>query len=514
MVPGALSRMQYGFVLDQRRCTGCHACTIACKAENRVAVGDFRTWVKHVEVGHFPAVRRHFAVLRCNQCTAAPCITICPVAALHRRPDGIVDLDRGACIGCQACMQACPYDAIYLDRATGAAGKCHFCAHRIDQGLLPACESVCPEAAIVSGDLHDPHSRVSGLLATVPLATVRRPELGIGPNVFYLGAHPAALEPASAREADGYQCSDRRRPKLPLRPRDGARLLRADARVVQDVGHAMPWGNQVAAHLVGKAVAAGAALWAPFLALSPAHAGALRDFAPEAVGLAFLALALLLAVLALRRRRRFGSVLRLPMGASWLVRGASTLVAFGALVAAILLARLCGLQGLAEGLRWTNLVGGSLAAASTAFLFAQCAGRDLWQRTRTLLPHLLVQALCAGGAVLLPFVPDHKLGIAAGAAALLHHALALGERLARHETHHARLAAALLPALPATGGSRLSAFHAGLATTTAAGLLGGLLTAGGYAHPLSLSLCAVLSLVGLLLHQRAWLHAGQLPPRS
>ena len=130
--------MQLGFVIDQRSCIGCHACTVACKAENGVAIGNFRTWVKYVESGTFPDSRRDFAVLRCNHCATAPCARICPVTALHKRADGVVDLDRDACIGCGACMQACPYDAIYLDEDTGVAGKCHLCAHRLERKLVAA----------------------------------------------------------------------------------------------------------------------------------------------------------------------------------------------------------------------------------------------------------------------------------------------------------------------------------------------------------------------------------------
>ena len=85
--------MQYGFVIDHRKCIGCHACTVACKSENEVPVGDFRTWVKYVDKGTFPEVKRHFTVLRCNHCDAAPCVEICPTVALHKRPDAIVDLD-------------------------------------------------------------------------------------------------------------------------------------------------------------------------------------------------------------------------------------------------------------------------------------------------------------------------------------------------------------------------------------------------------------------------------------
>ena len=107
--------MRYGFVIDHRKCIGCHACTVACKEENRVPLGSFRTWVKYVEKGTFPDTRRYFSVLRCNHCDDAPCVTICPTVALYRRPDGIVDFDNRRCIGCKSCMQACPYDALYID---------------------------------------------------------------------------------------------------------------------------------------------------------------------------------------------------------------------------------------------------------------------------------------------------------------------------------------------------------------------------------------------------------------
>src|SRR5204862_5428372 len=138
--PGSIGRMsaQYGFVIDQRKCIGCHACTVACKAENDVPLGSFRTWVKYTEKGVFPEVKRHFSVLRCNHCDAAPCVTICPVNALTKRPDAIVDLDRDACIGCRACMQACPYDALSFNEDLGTTEKCHYCAHRTEVGLEPA----------------------------------------------------------------------------------------------------------------------------------------------------------------------------------------------------------------------------------------------------------------------------------------------------------------------------------------------------------------------------------------
>jgi Fe-S-cluster-containing dehydrogenase component len=173
---------KFGFVIDHRKCIGCHACTLACKAENDVPVGAFRTWVKYVEKGQFPNTRRYFTVLRCNHCTDAPCVTICPTVALYKRPDGIVDFNGDRCIGCKSCMQACPYDALYIDPNTHTAAKCHYCAHRTEIGLQPACVVVCPEQAIVSGDLDDPLSRISQLVAR-ETASVRRPEQGTKPNV-------------------------------------------------------------------------------------------------------------------------------------------------------------------------------------------------------------------------------------------------------------------------------------------------------------------------------------------
>jgi Fe-S-cluster-containing dehydrogenase component/formate-dependent nitrite reductase membrane component NrfD len=505
--------MQYGFVLDQRRCIGCHACTVACKAENEVPLGDFRTWVKYTEVGIFPAVRRHFAVLRCNQCTKAPCVTICPVTALHKRPDGIVDLDKDVCIGCKACMQACPYDALYLNEDSGGAEKCHFCAHRVEQGLKPACEIVCPEEAIVSGDLHDPQSRPSRLIRTVEGAMVRRPEQGTGPNVWYLGAHEASLEPGTAQEPTMYLWSDRRLPPPPLPAADALKTQRADARVVLDVDHKLHWGWKVAAYLVTKGIAAGACLWAPFVAFMPAQ-GFARDWLPELLGLLFLGITTALLVLDLKRPAKFLSLVLRPNTDSWLVKGAWVLMAFGGLSTLILAARACGLGGLADGLRWTNVVPASLTAAYTAFLFAQCEGRDLWQRTNVLLPHLLVQALCVGGIALLPFVPDRPLALAVLALAVLHHALGLFERFGRHHTRNAQQAAAMMPVVPAWRGTRLSALHLGLSTSTGAAALAMLLVQGSAANPLALGVCALMVIAGLFLYEQAYVRAGQLPPLS
>jgi Fe-S-cluster-containing dehydrogenase component/formate-dependent nitrite reductase membrane component NrfD len=505
--------MQYGFVLDQRRCIGCHACTVACKSENEVPLGDFRTWVKYTEVGSFPAVKRHFAVLRCNQCTSAPCVTICPVTALNKRPDGIVDLDKDVCIGCKACMQACPYDALYLNEDTGGAEKCHFCAHRVEQGLKPACEVVCPEEAIISGNLHDPNSKVSTLVREVQGARVRRPEQGTGPNVWYLGAHEASLEPGTAQESEMYLWSDRRLPPPPLPEADAERTMRPDARVVLDVDHKLHWGWKVSSYLVTKGVAAGACLWAPFVSTNAAP-GFARDYLPELLGLLFLGITTVLLVADLKRPKLFLSLLLRPNTKSWLVKGAWVLMAFGGVTSAILVARFFGMDSVATGLRWTNLVPASLAAAYTAFLFAQCEGRDLWQRTNVLLPHLLIQALAIGGALLLPFLPDTRLAIAVVILALAHHALGMLERFGKHHTRNAQQAAAMMPVVPAWRGSKRSAFHLGLALSTGAACLSLLLVQGGIHNPAALLICAIAAAAGLFFYEQAYVRAGQLPPLS
>ena len=199
--------MRYGFVIDQNRCIGCHACTVACKVEHNVPIGVNRTWVKYIEKGHFPATSRHFAVLRCNHCDDAPCVEICPTVALFRREDGIIDFDSNRCIGCKSCMQACPYDALYIDPNTNTAAKCNFCAHRVEVGLQPACEIACPVEAIISGDFDDPESRVSTIVATQK-TTVRKPHKGTQPKLAYVGVDEDLLQPSRIESDSTYMWAD------------------------------------------------------------------------------------------------------------------------------------------------------------------------------------------------------------------------------------------------------------------------------------------------------------------
>jgi Fe-S-cluster-containing dehydrogenase component len=408
--------VQLGFVIDHSRCIGCHACTVACKSENDVPVGDFRTWVKYTERGSFPDVKRSFAVLRCNQCTNPPCVTICPVAALEKGAQGIVDVDPQACIGCKSCMQACPYDALYINDASGTAEKCHFCAHRVETGLAPACAVVCPTEAIVPGDFHDPDSRVSRLKATGQLRA-RKTEAETGPNVFYRDAEPAGLDPSLTNTAGGYLWANQQ-PGVQLDAQTfealerkalahQAREQEAQARTTYDVAHAPLWGWKVGLYLFTKSVAAGVLLaWIPmFLALGEADARGAEPGWRLVLGsaLAFLVVTVALLVGDLKRPGRFLFLLLRPNWNSWLVRGGIILGAYGLLLFVLGAVSASGLV-VGPALGYALLAAAALAAAATAvytaWLFGQAKGRVLWMR-RGLALHLLAQAWAAGSAWML-----------------------------------------------------------------------------------------------------------------
>ena len=498
--------MQYGFVIDHRRCIGCHACTVACKQENDVPVGNFRTWVKYVEKGRFPEIRRHFAVLRCNHCTNAPCVTICPVNALEKRKDGIVDLDRDVCIGCRACMQACPYDAIYLNEELGAVEKCHFCAHRVEKGLEPACVIVCPEQAIIAGDLHDPNSKVAHLVAEHKTLQ-RRVEQKTGPNVHYVGIEPVALHPGAAERPPTYLWSER--PKHKPEPWPASLPVIRDTRVTLDAGHKVEWGFGVAAYLVTKGIAAGAALFAPFAA-ALGLAGFAADWLPELVALAFVTLTTFLLVEDLARPKLFLTLLTRGNKKSWLVKGAYILIAFSMTVSATLAARFFGFEALVQPLRWVNAVLGLGVAGYTAFLFAQCEGRDLWQ-SKLLLPQLVAQAVALGGAALLPFTSadeEHLAGRQMLALVMVlgliaHFLFAMLERWGRHPTDNGKQAAAFLDTIR---WDRIPIFRASLILIVPVPLVSMVPQFGGVA--------TALVLLSILWYECAFVRAAQLPPLS
>ncbi len=236
--------------------------------------------MKYIELGEFPDARRHFAVLRCNHCTDAPCVEVCPVTALYKREDGIVDFDPERCIGCKACLNACPYDALYIDPNSNTAAKCNFCAHRVELDLKPSCEVVCPVGAIISGDIDDPESEVSRLLGTAPSA-VRGAEQGTGPNVYYLGADAATLDPLAAGGGEAYLTTE-----VQPAQREKLHLLGGDTPAIatMDVDHPPPWGWRVSSYFLSKGVAAGAMMLAPLLLVLGARGSALADIGAGAAG--------------------------------------------------------------------------------------------------------------------------------------------------------------------------------------------------------------------------------------
>src|SRR5437867_6767896 len=253
-------------VIDHTKCIGCHACSTACKSEHQVPLSVNRTYVKYVDVGVFPQVRRAFQVTRCNQCEDPPCTTACPTGAMHARRDGIVDFDKSICIGCKACIAACPYDAIFINPEDHAAEKCNFCAHRIDMGLEPACVIVCPTEAILVGDLNDPTAQVARVVSREPV-TVRRPEKETHPKLFYKGAHQATLDPLAAQRPEGgiFLWSEQGAglPHQVVSGHPGQANNVAAAMLAYDVPHSAPWGWPVSLYIWTKAIAAGSYLVAP-----------------------------------------------------------------------------------------------------------------------------------------------------------------------------------------------------------------------------------------------------------
>lgn len=150
----------YAIITDLNRCTGCLACTVACKAINGVDVGSF--WIKTLRVGPhpieggsgtFPDVEMYFLPVQCQHCENPECVKVCPTEASHIRDDGTVQIDKSKCIGCQFCAMSCPYNVRYLNEEERVVEKCTLCEQKIAQGELPQCVSECGGRARFFGDL-------------------------------------------------------------------------------------------------------------------------------------------------------------------------------------------------------------------------------------------------------------------------------------------------------------------------------------------------------------------------
>lgn len=226
-----VEQRHWTMVIDKRKCVGCHACTVACVAENKLPPGVVYRPVITEERGTYPNVQLHFTPRPCMQCEKPPCVPVCPVKATWKRPDGVVAIDYDKCIGCRYCLTACPYGARTSDfglnyadgqaegapegenrplhgaggewekapsheyckswkrehhnSPTGNARKCHFCLHRLEVGQLPMCVTTCIGRATYFGDANDPDSLVSELLAKHDTQTLL-PHKGTKPFVFYI----------------------------------------------------------------------------------------------------------------------------------------------------------------------------------------------------------------------------------------------------------------------------------------------------------------------------------------
>ncbi len=224
-----VAERRWVMVIDLRKCVGCHACTIACVAENKLPPGVVYRPVLEEELGTYPNVTRRFLPRPCMQCDNPPCVPVCPVNATYKNQEGVVVIDYDQCIGCRYCVTACPYGARTFDfgltyaEATptaegvivGQAGaevyeraanyeygeawarghneaspvanvrKCHFCLHRVREGLLPECVTTCIGRATYFGDANDPEGLIAGLVSSPSVMRLKE-ELGTEPRVYYL----------------------------------------------------------------------------------------------------------------------------------------------------------------------------------------------------------------------------------------------------------------------------------------------------------------------------------------
>ena len=201
---------RWAYLVDLTKCIGCGACVRACRSENKVPEGFFRTWVERYtflrdgkvlvdspdgaqngfaadpQVDKASIEKSFFVPKLCNHCSDSPCVQVCPVGASYRTDDGVVLVDRNHCVGCGYCVQACPYGCRFISPVGGFADKCTLCYHRITKGQTTACVQACPVGARLVGDLKSPGGEFKRILDSSRHG-VLKPELGTHPNAYYIG---------------------------------------------------------------------------------------------------------------------------------------------------------------------------------------------------------------------------------------------------------------------------------------------------------------------------------------
>ena len=181
-------KRRYAHVIDLDICIGCKGCIVSCKNVHDFTPGTNYSWV-HQEgpTGVYPNVKMYYLPMTCMQCSNAECVEVCPTGASSIDEDGIVRVDEDKCFGCQYCIWACPYDARFIHPEKHMVQKCDMCVQLTSQGQLPNCTANCAAKARYFGDVNDPTSEVSQVLAKNAGRVFRVGEaLGHEPNVYYL----------------------------------------------------------------------------------------------------------------------------------------------------------------------------------------------------------------------------------------------------------------------------------------------------------------------------------------
>ena len=199
----------YSYIINLHKCIGCGSCVRACKMENDVPTGFYRTWVERYQKGEeeharidspdgglygFPATtagvegvtKAYFVPKMCNHCEETPCVQVCPFGASYKTPDGLILVDGERCMGCSYCVQACPYGSRFINPHTHTADKCTWCYHRTSKGLKPACAHACPTGTRLFGDMKDPYDPVRHIIEEERV-NVLQPQLLTKPKCYYIG---------------------------------------------------------------------------------------------------------------------------------------------------------------------------------------------------------------------------------------------------------------------------------------------------------------------------------------